>query len=477
MRRLLRRLAWLILRLWLVVATSFFVVAHATQTRSADIYDFSTDRVEDSRLPTFLNLHPIDLESRVDAIIERLSRPPHTLDAHELSRIGAAGFPLLIPRLTELPVDVRHRTAWALLPIAQRMAWPGASNIDSEPSALQYLIDAWGERSADFQPEMVARWVERLAVRSEPALTASVMEYDTYALPSLMAALPDVTTAGDVARARRLLSVASHATSIPWTVAPESSPQHAQSVVNHWRRWWHLHGIEYMPVKGPSRWSATLRQTKFGQWSSLVFRFRFGTTRDNQSIVHELLSKGTRSLLLVFCGTAGAVVVGLAGLYRSRTLSAASPPPLQYLVLTSIPQLAMVAVLVRSGLETSMLSACLVACVTMGLFSLGHSHRFGVEPDRSCNEPAPDMQRLRRAPNWLFAGHIWPFQLTLVIVIETAFHVDGIGRAAVTAFRCRDLHMLMAIATITTLWLLIVEFIVQLKHLSWHRRRAIVSNA
>ncbi len=473
MRRLLRRLAWLIARLFLVLVLSFFVLAKATRTSRGDQVDFSTDRLEDVELPLFFNTQPADLEYRVNAIVERLSRGLSERDTQELHRLGGATLPLLLPQLPSLPQDARDRIAWALLPLAQRMTWRGASEIRSPAQANAFFVETWKERSVDYQPPIVQRWVERLATRGGSALLASVLEYDTYALPSLMAALPEVATADDVERARRLLNATRRMTGLPWTISARDTPDQARSVIDHWRRWWRLHAIEYTTARGPSRWSAMLIQTRFGQWASLAWQHRFGCTKAHHPIAKQLTSAGLRSLMLLFAGAVGTIAVALFKHRRARIASPASRPPIAAFALESVPQASVVAVLSLAGLAQGMAAAAAIACIAMAHLDLERidqldTERRQAEPSSGPNPTA--VRRRRPLPNWLFAGHTWPFMLTLVFVIEKAFGINGLGQCCVDAFRQRDLHMLMAVTTITALWLLLLEFAVQLNHPFRHHR-------
>lgn len=463
MRRLLRRLAWLLARLVLVIGLMFFVLARSTQPDQARCDDFTSDRLEESGLPVFVNSAPRDLTARVNAFVKRCAEVPTQRDADELHRLGGATLPLIMRQLARQPEGVRERVAWSLLPVLKRMAWRGAESIRTGAEAYEFLSGSWRERSVDFQPLMVQRWVERLAIRGGSALTASVLEYDTYALPALMSALPEPATAADVERARRLLDVAQRATGIPWGIAPRTEPREARLVVQHWRRWWQLHALEYQVTSGPARWSAMLQQTKFGQWTSLVFRFDFGTDRDQRFISARLLSAVFHSLLLLVAGTLGVIVVAVSHVCRRHNLTRW---PLAVLVLASVPPIVVVATFSRLGLPHSIPSACAVAALSMLVLELGNSLGAsvdGIAPTRPSTEPSAVLQTHQQtAPYWLFAGHTWPWLLTLSFCIERAFSVEGIGAACISAFRHRDLHLLMALTTTTAFSLLLVEFAVQL---------------
>jgi hypothetical protein len=336
------------------------------------------------------------------------------------------------------------------------MTWRGANEMGTGAQAYQYLIEAWGERSADFQPGMVARWVERLAARGGPALTASIIEYDTYALPALMAALPHEATPAATERARHLLNVARHATGLPWAIPQEAAPDVARQVVQHWKRWWNLHAAEYVVARGPSRLSAALQQTRFWQWTTLAVKFQFGTTKNDQSISDHLATTGLPSLLLLLSATAG-----VAGTTFVRTRWQRRRPPgirsWGTTILESIPHCTVIAIMGRASLGHGMVAACATAAMVLSLACLAARN------DTPLQRPTPTHPRELAIPDWQFIGHGWPVLLTVIFMVEKAFGISGIGQTCVAAFRSRDLHMLMAVTTVTALWLLVVEFVVQSK--------------
>jgi hypothetical protein len=447
------------------VAVAFVAISKATADTPARTPDYATDRIENCGLPRFFNVHPADLESRVMSLISLLSRGPSDEAATELRRIGGAAFPLVIPRLSQLPEAARDRIAWEMVPVAQRMTWRGARDIRTVAQAYPWFMESWQERAVDFQPTIAARWVERLLARGGTALSSYVVEYDTYALPALIAALPDIHTPHDIEKARQLLWVARRVTNLPWYIAPNTSPNEARRTVEHWQRWWQLHSSEFVVLRGPSRLSAMLQQTQFGQWSTLVIRFAFGTTRDQVSIAQVLTSAGWRTLILLSAGAIGAMGATLLAhwLHQLKVYKRWTWPTL---FLASIPPVATVALVRRINGPGSIG----VAAVTIGIaMILGRLFSTAALSDPPHAGPAPLPER---APvtvlYWRLAGHNWPWLLTLAFATEKAFSVSGIGVACVDAFHRRDLHTLMAITTVTAVSLLLIEFAMQTIRLPGH---------
>jgi len=471
MRRLLRRLAWLIMRLFLILVLSFFVLSSTTHSQSLLGTDFSTDRLEATELPILFNSHPADLASRVNALVMRLSRERAESESQELMRLGAASLPILLPRLDALPIEARARVAWDLLPLAKRMTWRGADDVSSPAHAYAYFVEMWRERAVDYQPTVVGRWVERLAARGGGALTQTVVEFDTYALPALIGALPDVKSQTDVERARSLLNVLRRITGLDWAISAQCGINEARTTIDHWQRWWHLHALEFTTVSGPSRWSAMLTQTQFGQWTALALQHRFGTTKEHRPILEHVASAGLKSLALLLGGAAGAFAVALFKRLRSRYSHRSLTSHFSCLVFMSVPQTSIVACLALVGLNHGIAAAVVVACIAIAHLDLESIHpvdNTSALPASTTGRDISEPRHRQALPNWLFAGTSWPFILTLIFVIEQALGLQGLGRCCVDAFRQRDLHLLMALTTVTALWLLLLELVVQSYHPSQH---------
>lgn len=449
MRRLLRRLAWLIARLLLIQMLSFCLLAAACRRTPAP-RDYASDRIERSGLPLLWNLHPRDLHSRLEDLIVRFAKAPSSEDVNELARSGGAAFPLLLPELPRLEITTAKRIAWSILPVAQRMNWRGAQGIDSDERALAFLIDSWKEHEVDFQPTIAARWVERLAARGSDAMSLAVAEYDTYALPALISALDGPPSPNESARTRRLLAALHRLTRLGYQIPDSAGTDELRRAVDEWQRWWQLHAPEYTISRGPSRWSAMLTQTQFGQWLNLAVRFRFGTDRDHQPVLDALAVRAARSGLILLAACLGASSAVLARFPWSRSVVRAC--------LAMIPHISLIAVFSLLPLRGSLLAGAFVAFLVTTWTA----------PTRT-TEPLTDTPTVMRRRSvlgqlsrfWQFAGHSWPFLLTFVFVVEKGFEIRGLGQACVEGFRSRDLHQLMGITALTAACLLLVELMVQ----------------
>lgn len=461
MRRLLRRLAWLFSRLLFIVMASFMALAKSTEEPRAGLTVLGSDRIEQSQAPLFFNWTPNDLESETRAILQQVLLEPNTHSLGELRRLGGATFPLLLPRLVDLKPEPRSKLAQTLLPIAQKMRWRGASEPRAAGDPAAYLSDAWKERSVDFQATIAARWVERLASRGSEAMLTSVIEYDTYALRALIAALPQVSNEETALRARRLFPALAHVTGLPWFVDNASTLEEVRDVADHWRRWWSLHEPEYTVVRGPSRWSAMLKQTRFGQWVALATQFEFGTTKDQRRVVEVLRRAAPRTTLILVGSLVGVATAMALSIWRERLLSRRRLYGLGSLIVASIPHVSVIALCAVLAPSRTLWTATVAAFLIFSLLATVDGARLErTATEATLTTPYGHSTTTRRlAFLWRYADHAWPFLLTFVFVLENAFAVGGMGPECVRAFRDRDLHLLMGIATLTILAsLLVIEF-------------------
>lgn len=466
MSQLLRLMAWLLARLLLVVALCFVVLSAATHNTRQDP---SSDRVEQLQRPLFFNRMPSDLVVRTKTLVNLLGRSNTAQARDELLRLGGASFPILLPELSALPPETRLRVAWALLPIARRMGWRGAEEVKDPGAAASFLERSWEERAPDFNPNVASRWVQRLAQKTSPGLQSSVVEYDSYALPALMSALPLVSTAEDVLVASHITQVAAHVTGLPWEVRSLDPPEQARSTVRRWQRWWQLHASDYLILRGPSRWSAMLTDTKFGGWLIMATTFRFGDTVAGKPIWEVLVPASRHSLWLLALATFGAsgclfvrkryVSEGRVGRLLHRLSQGQA-------LLASIPPIAIVAGLAAVFPKSqshvwAYLGTLFVSAVAILSTSSAQASRDIIVESSSPSSATVRLREPESVGRWLVqqwqrAGHAWPFLLLLIFVIEQAFQVPGLSSLLISAFHQRDLHTLMAITTTTAFWLLLV---------------------
>jgi hypothetical protein len=115
-RRALRRLGSLLLTLFVTSLCALWALSALERGEPAA-----------RALPNFFNPAPRSARSLSEAALAALAKHDDRTAALELSRLGGAALPHLLPRFEQLPKLTRERVASALVPVAVRMgiAAPG----------------------------------------------------------------------------------------------------------------------------------------------------------------------------------------------------------------------------------------------------------------------------------------------------------------------------------------------------------------
>jgi hypothetical protein len=217
-------------------------------------------------LPLYFNTSPRNVHDLAQAAVRRLAQGPDPGAARELSRLGGAALPHVLPNLDALPPSARGRVAQALAPVARRMGVGGDEDLNAAETAITFWERFWQDRSFDFRPQVVRRMVGRLAQRSNALRVEDIVHLDTYSLSELVPALGRVRDREDVLRAERLTLVLSHVTGLGPRVERDMSPAEARAVVRKWQNFWLAEGPDYLTLDGPRRVVATFAQTRYGTW-------------------------------------------------------------------------------------------------------------------------------------------------------------------------------------------------------------------
>lgn len=217
-------------------------------------------------LPLYLNAAPRNVHDLAQAAVRRLMQGASAEAEREISRLGGAALPHVLPNLDGLSPDARRRVAQALVPVARRMGVGADEDLSSAESAVVFWQRFWQDRSFDFRPQVVRRMVGRLAQKSNALRVEDILHLDTYSLSELIPALGRIKGAEDVRRAARLTLVLSHVTGRGPVVQPGTTVAQARSAVLTWQNFWLVEGPDFVTLDGPRRVVAAFAQTRYGAW-------------------------------------------------------------------------------------------------------------------------------------------------------------------------------------------------------------------
>jgi hypothetical protein len=417
---------------------------------------------DESTLPLFFNRAPIDVTERARLLATALARGSTPLDAIakrpealELTRLGGAALPGLMPFLDSLPPQQRARVALALAPLAGRMGIADPEDFESPERAVAFWSRYWLDRSIDFRPQVVERAIRRLAQRSSALRRTEVNQLDTYALPGLMQALESER---DPATAAQLLAVVSHITQGACPASNDGSSSQVWSHRETCSSWWSENQQNFAQLDGNRRLAAMLQETQYGKW---VLKLMRGELTAATSSGHASWSARPTAVLM------GAAIVG--GYFVGPLLAAwaATLARRRYWVLVASLVLAFLpAAAVASWLSHGLLASKLaapIAMVLLGASALG-VHQYQATRDACSFEfirmrRAFGVTRLRAALHALHSSSVASAAhlanhgaslLTAVCVVEWAFDWHGLGWLTVQAVRAGDVSTLVLVAVVGT---------------------------
>lgn len=463
MRYALRRVLWLLPTLLVLSGIAFWLSSAAVGSRDPAL----------TALPRFVNPNPRDCRSQALDAATRLEHGDSAA-ATDLVRLGGAALPHVLPRLDTLPPAPAARLARALIPIARRMALPGADEIDSPEAAVTFWRRFWQDRSTDFQPVVVKRLVRRLGERSLELRRDDVVELDTFAVEELIAALPRVRSADDVAQTARLTSVAAQIIGNDWTVDDHASVDDARAVVERWRRWWTAHHGDYATFDGPRRVVAMVTETQYGGWAVHALRERLGSTVEGRPVLGVLSDSAPTTLWLLGVGMVAGYVFGiLLGLYAASTrrttdvaVSAAA------LVLVALPPVALAGWLTeRSAASGSPALAALVMVLASAALVSRHQRTWTLR--RMNDESARTAEAYGASRRFVafrtlrtssvaavsLVGVDVPVQLGTAFFLEHVFHLHGLGEVTWHAIAASDVTWLMTVGLVSAVVVAVMQIL------------------
>ncbi|HEY2408095.1 MAG TPA: hypothetical protein VGI10_18940 [Polyangiaceae bacterium] len=389
-------------------------------------------------LPLFFNASPQSVRELSAQAQRAVARGDAQAQAgsRTLARLGGAALPYVLPALDSLGPDERKRVALALAPIATRMGVGSPSELADGDLALEFWTRFWRDRALDFRTQVTHRLTARLAERSISTRREDLIELDTFPLPELIDALGKVETNDDLERVRRLSSVLSHVTELPYALAADADLNAARANVERWQDFWDAHGADYVAFDGPKRITTLVTETRYGKWLQSARRHGLGRSVRGESAL-SLVKRGLSvTSLLMLLGMLGGFGFGVLWA-RAERRAALVPRYASALAGTTLAALPVATVVLFTSSASSLPLAAAIVVVTTAAWVSRHLARATL---------------LGADRHWAHALHAAaplgavhpPFVLTSVVLLEIGMRLPGLGRAAVDAIGNDDVNVWMA---------------------------------
>jgi len=463
MRHALRRILWIVPTLFVISLAVFWLLTprptpHGTELE-ADHPFFG-----DHSPPRFVNTRPTNVRDRALTLMQRIASadPGEELARRELTRLGGAALPHVLPALDSLDPRGRARVALALAPLGSRMNLGTPEELRSPESAVLFWTRFWQDRAIEFRPAVVKRVVARLSEKSTAGRREDVRQLDTYALPELLDGMSPVETPEDVKRVRRLAAAAARIVERPWRVPKDASVGEARGVVRLWQAWWLEHRSDYVTHDGAERVLSMVSDTQYGRWAASAALNRLGISASGETVLDLFLARAPVTLWLLVSALVGGwlvgITLGLVGAARAQRVPDFASSAVA-VVLCALPV---------SALSTAAAPVALpglghaLAALVMVLGSAGLVSRH----QRTATRVALDQEFTRtarafgagpwRLARWSFRassvaalsllGAQLPGLVTAAFVVEHALGLNGLGATTLRAIASRDIAWLMALS-------------------------------
>lgn len=246
-------------------------------------------------LPLFINLQPVDARRRVDRLVTKLGHPADRDEAaEELTRIGGAALPHLVPRVAGTEGELRASLLEVMAAIAERCGLSDDLNAASDP--VQFWQEYWDVYGVDYRPARARRLVRRLVRRDDPLAQAELRRLHSYAFPPLMESLDESL---DGEQAARLITLLHQLRGSGPVIQPNDEASARRDTVAAWQEWWRRERSRYQTFGRLERVVAVVSETQYFKWVSRIVTFNFGVSQhDNRPIATKLLEKLPTTLLL-----------------------------------------------------------------------------------------------------------------------------------------------------------------------------------
>jgi hypothetical protein len=266
LRHILRRLLWIFPSVLGVSLLTFYLLS----LLPAETISPHSPHARYRELPLFFNASPRDIRTRVATAIDDVVASEESRAARgrsELSRLGGAALPLIIPELDALAPEARARLALALAPLAKRMTLDDANQAADARTAVRFWARFWETSEVEFRPAAAKSAVRRYALFGTVARERELLMLDTYSLPAILDTLPKTADEHSLEAIRRLTDVLAHVTGRDDRLGPAATVAEASAISDRWRRWWLSARAELVQLVGTDRLGAFALETRYGKWA------------------------------------------------------------------------------------------------------------------------------------------------------------------------------------------------------------------
>lgn len=413
-------------------------------------------------LPLVFNLAPDDRPRNVARLVESLADDggeARAQDLRRLLRIGAAGLPDIVPALERVEPRKRLEIARELAPLAFRMGVDDVHALEDDKRALSFWPHVLDDRGADLRPSSVRRALHRhLADRNEPLYARQLRNADTAILAPIFDELP--TAQGETREALEALAIA----------AITRAGGHVRDTSALYT-YWAVHRAEYVEFGPLERIAARLTETRFGRWVVQAITARFGRSwRTGVPVLQDIAARAPITLARASFGLLLAYLVAVpisvwAAARRSGLFDRVTNAML--LVAHAFP--AFVLALVARSLSPRLARTDAFVAIALALVALAPISRH--MRSRLLEEVRQDWVRTSRAMG-LPSFMVWtrdigrnalgsllalaalevPTIIGATLLAEEILSLDGLGPAAISAVRARDVPWLMAFCLIAAVF-------------------------
>ncbi len=382
-------------------------------------------RMLPSQEALFWEPHPLDAALRARRALRAIeSGQPEA--SEEITRLGGAGLPALVPELDRVDALTRKTVLLALAPVAVRMRLEDAMRATQPELASAFWQDFWTRRSLEFTPENARLQLRRFIENPSAPRARQVRQLDTYALAFVGEVLPAAPSAEDRDHLIAVSAVLREA--IASSLSAEAMARAcAEDCSAMWRRFAIDEGLGFRTLTDSERLIAHVGESRFGRvWRHWFSALSADSPRMRQALRGTLWDVFASFIRVAFLLVGGrGIKSALVGLTQSKRHV---PPRIAAAISFCIAAALVLATLPRRAWGPFAVAALVTAAV-------------------ADDSQADDMASSARGRHILTSSELWrmlsrhlvrvagewPRTCFLVLGLESYFSVPGMGQVLLEA--------------------------------------------